>query len=114
MFHEGVNVRGLPITLISRLLAGHPAKRFGMEHLKGTIALGLDADFVLLNPNTTYTLAAEDLLYRHKHSPYIGRTLSCKVAATISRGRVVYTSEEGVLAEEGGQWLQIRKEQYSL
>ncbi|MEK5253161.1 allantoinase [Paenibacillus sp. FSL F4-0125] len=114
MFHEGVNVRGLPVTLISRLLAGQPAKRFGLEHLKGTIALGLDADFVLLNPNTTYTLAAEDLFYRHKHSPYIGRTLSCKVAATICRGQVVYTSEEGVIAEEGGQWLRIRKEQYSL
>ncbi|WHY20707.1 allantoinase [Paenibacillus sp. G2S3] len=114
MFHEGVNVRGLPITLISRLLAGQPAKRFGLDHLKGAIALGLDADLVLLNPNATYTLNAEDLLYRHKHSPYIGKTLSCKVAATICRGRVVYTSDAGVIAEEGGQWLRIRKEQYSL
>jgi len=114
MFHEGVNVRGLPVTLISRLLSGQPAKRFGLDHLKGTIALGLDADLVLLNPNAIYTLNAEDLLYRHKHSPYIGRTLSCKVASTISRGRVVYTSEEGVIAEDGGQWLRIRKEQYSL
>ncbi|MBY3619751.1 allantoinase [Acinetobacter sp. CUI P1] len=114
MFHEGVNLRGLPVTLISRLLSGQPAKRYGLDHLKGTIALGLDADLVLLNPNAIYTLNAEDLLYRHKHSPYIGRTLSCKVASTISRGRVVYTSEEGVIAEDGGQWLRIRKEQYSL
>lgn len=114
MFHEGVNVRGLDVTLISSLLAGQPAKRFGIEHRKGAIALGLDADLVLMNPSTTYTLTAEDLLYRHKHSPYIGRTLSCKVVATICRGNVIYTSEEGVISEGGGQWLRIRKEQYSL
>lgn len=114
MFHEGVNVRGLPVTLISRLLAGQPAKRFGLEHCKGSIALGLDADLVLLDMNTSYTLTEEDLLYRHKHSPYIGKTLSCKVAATLCRGNVVYSAEEGVIAEESGQWLRMKKEQYSL
>ncbi len=114
MFHEGVNVRGLPVTLISQLLASHPAKRFGLEHRKGSIALGMDADLVLLDPNTSYTLSEEDLLYRHKHSPYLGMNLSCKVTATICRGNVVYTSEEGVISGESGQWLRIRKEQQVL
>lgn len=114
MFHEGVQVRGLPITLISSLLAGQPAKRFGLEHCKGRVALGQDADLVLLDMNTSYTLTEEDLFYRHKHSPYLGRTLSCKVAATLCRGNVVYTAEEGIIAEESGQWLQMKKEQYSL
>lgn len=114
MFHEGVNVRGLPVTLISRLLAKNPAERFGMEHRKGSIAIGMDADLVLLNPNASYTLTERNLLYRHKHSPYLGMNLSCKVATTICRGKVVYTSEEGVISEESGQWLRIRKEQHVL
>ncbi len=74
----------------------------------------MDADLVVLNPNTSYTLTEKELLYRHKHSPYLGMNFSCKVAATICRGNVVYTSEEGVISGESGQWLRIRKEQYVL
>lgn len=114
MFHEGVNVRGLPVTQISALLSGLPARRFGLDHRKGSIAPGLDADLVLLNPDHSYTLVAEDLLYRHKHSPYTGMTLSCKVMATLSRGTVVYNAEQGVVAEGGGEWLRTYEGQPSI
>ncbi|AOZ93171.1 allantoinase AllB [Paenibacillus crassostreae] len=109
MFHEGVNKRGIPVTLISKLLAELPAKRFGMAHCKGSIALGLDADLVLLNPSCPYMLTVENLLYRHKHSPYIGMTLSCKVTSTLSRGKLVYIADDGVIVADGGQQLQVRK-----
>ena len=114
LFHEGVNVRGLPVTMISRLLSESPAKRFGLQNKKGSIALGLDADLVLLDPKRTSRLFSESLLYRHKHSPYIGMTLSCKVASTVSRGVIVYTAEDGVISEDGGHWLRIREGQLIL
>ncbi|MNE75378.1 Allantoinase [compost metagenome] len=113
MFHEGVNKRGLPVTQIAALLAEQPARRFGLDHRKGSIATGLDADLVLLDPDCSYTLKAEDLLYRHKHSPYAGMTLSCKVKATLSRGSVVYTAEDGLLAEDGGEWLRVNEGRFS-
>ncbi|MFD2875788.1 allantoinase AllB [Paenibacillus rhizoplanae] len=114
MFHEGVHVRGLPVTQISALISGLPARRFGLEGRKGSITPGLDADLVLLDPDAAYTLRAEDLLYRHRHSPYVGMTLSCKVTATICRGNVVYTAAEGVIAGGGGEWLRIRHSQPGL
>ncbi|WP_238654917.1 allantoinase AllB [Paenibacillus piscarius] len=114
MFHEGVQVRGLPVTLISALLSGQPARRFGLEQRKGAIAVGLDADLVLLDPNAAYTLRAEDLLYRHRHSPYAGMALSCKVTATLCRGEVVYTAGEGIVDGGGGEWLRITRSQPGL
>lgn len=114
MFHEGVHMRGLPVTQVSALLSGRPARRFGLDHRKGSIAPGLDADLVLLNPKASYTLAAGDLLYRHKHSPYTGMTLSCKVTATVCRGKVIYTAEQGVVSADGGEWLQIYSGQQAL
>lgn len=111
MFHEGVQVRGLPVTLISALLSGQPARRFGLDQRKGAIAAGLDADLVLLDPNAAYTLRAEDLLYRHRHSPYAGMALSCKVTATLCRGEVVYTAGEGIVHGGGGEWLRITRSQ---
>lgn len=114
MFHEGVNRRRLPVTLISKLLAELPARRFGMQRRKGSIALGKDADLVLLHPGRTYTLTAENLFYRHKHSPYLGMTLSCQVTSTISRGKLVYTAEDGILSAYRGEWLRITDRQLSL
>ncbi|MFD1775603.1 allantoinase [Paenibacillus rhizophilus] len=114
MFHEGVNKRKLPVTLISRLLSGLPAERFGLSGRKGSIALGLDADLAVLNPDMPYTLAASDLLYRHKHSPYAGMNLSCRVTSTICRGEIVYTREQGVISPEGGEWIKIGEGQPAL
>ncbi|WNS40883.1 allantoinase [Paenibacillus sp. MMS20-IR301] len=105
MFHEGVQKRGLPVTQMSALLSALPARRFGLEHRKGSIAEGMDADLVLLDPHAAYTLQAEDLLYRHKHSPYAGMTLSCRVQATICRGKVVYTAAEGLVDGSSGEWI---------
>ncbi|ASA19694.1 allantoinase AllB [Paenibacillus donghaensis] len=111
LFHEAVHVRGLPVTLIAQLLADGPARRFGLEQRKGRIAPGLDADLVLLDPAASYTLAAGDLLYRHKHSPYVGMALSCRVVATFSRGTAVYTAADGLLAADRGRWLHGKEEQ---
>jgi allantoinase len=103
MFHEGVNRRGLPVSLITRLLAASPAERFGMAERKGTIAVGLDADLVLLHPDMPYVLQAENLLYRHRMSPYTGMPLSCRVTATLLRGRLVYSLESGLIAPGSGE-----------
>jgi len=105
LFDEAVLRRGLPATLIAELTAAGPARRFGLSSRKGRIAPGLDADFVLLDPARSYTLQAEQLQYRHRHSPYIGRTFGCKVKATYVRGIAVYTEEEGVVVPGGGRFV---------
>ncbi|MBB6675451.1 allantoinase AllB [Cohnella nanjingensis] len=102
MLHEGAFLRGIPLQRIAALVAGMPAKRFGLYPRKGEIAVGFDADLALVDPKRAYTLRKEDLLQRHPHSPYIGRTFSCRVTATYVRGKLVYALGSGIVAPGGG------------
>lgn len=70
------------------LWAENPSRRFGLHHRKGVIAPGLDADFCLLKAGDR-VIRAEDLLYRHSVSPYVGKNLAWTVLQTWSRGRPV-------------------------
>ncbi|WP_255570721.1 allantoinase [Cohnella sp. CFH 77786] len=103
LLHEGVLTRKLPLSRLADLIAGAPARRFGLQGAKGSIAVGLDADLAVVDLNRSYVLEKEHLFYRHPVSPYIGMTLNARVAATICRGRTVYTSEAGITAPGGGE-----------
>lgn len=102
---EGHVKRGLPLTLLSRLLAANPAKRFGLQASKGEIRIGADADLVLIHLNKSYILEEGHLYQRHKHSPYIGEELHCKVAATYLRGQRVYDEDTGLGEGKLGRWV---------
>ncbi|MCD9020871.1 allantoinase AllB [Cohnella silvisoli] len=105
MFDEGYLTRGLPLPLLSRMLSEAPARRLGLHPRKGRLAVGYDADIVLINPDAPYVLQPEQLLYRHKQSVYTGRSFRCRVTLTMNRGRVVYALDQGVGESLGGEWL---------
>jgi allantoinase len=86
---EGYYCRALPLELIARLTAEYVAQRFRLPG-KGKLAIGADADLALVDLGATATLQAQDLFYRHPHSPYVGRRLRGRVMRTILRGRTVY------------------------
>lgn len=92
LFDEGVQKRDLSL------------KRFGLDN-KGSIAVGKDADFVFIKPESSYTLQAEDLEYRNKLSPYVGRTINAQVAKTILRGEETYSLEDGVSNDFRGEFI---------
>lgn len=108
MLHEGHAVRGIPLPKLAALLSANPAKRFGLYPRKGEIAVGFDADLAIVDPEASYTLTKEDLLQKHKFSPYVGRTFSCRVETTIVRGSVVYEAGSGIRHPARG--IQLRAE----
>lgn len=112
MFDEGFLQRGIPLPLLSRLLSEAPARRFGLLPRKGKLAVGADADLVLINPDSPYVLQAEDLYYRHPLSVYTGRSFRSRVALTMSRGKIVYKLNEGVGAIRMGNWLRSKPDQH--
>lgn len=104
MFDEAVQKRGMRPDRLMKLLSSNPARVFGIPG-KGRIEPGLDADIVLLKPNSPYVLKTEDLLYRHKHSAYVGREIGCQVMKTILRGNVVYERGRGVVGVPSGRYV---------
>ena len=104
LFDEGVQKRDMSLTRFAEIIAGNPADLYELDN-KGHISVGYDADFVLIKPDSPYTLAAEDLEYRNKISPYIGKEIGAQVAKTILRGEVVYSQEDGVNQDYIGEFI---------
>ena len=95
---EGYAQRDLPLPVITSITAGYVARRFKLFPRKGELAVGADADITLVDLQRSIRLDAADLLYRHQHSPYIGRTMSATILRTLVRGRTVY--RDGMIVGE--------------
>lgn len=107
MFDQAFIERNIPLTEIAKWFSTNPALRFGLYPRKGTISIGADADFAVVDPNLEHTIIKEELFSRHRHSPYIGRKFRCRVTNTVSRGKIVYNLNEGIIGIPTGQWLQV-------
>lgn len=89
-------------TSLERVVAAYsaaPARRYRLAG-KGAIAPGADADLVVVDPTATRTIRSADVVSRAGWTPYDGREVRGRVAATIVRGQVV--AEDGTLAEGPG------------
>lgn len=110
LFDEGHLKRGIPLPVLSKALSEGPARRFGLYPRKGRIALGADADLVLVDPDAPNVLTPQRLRYRHPISLYAGRAFRSDIALTMNRGNVVYTREDGLVGSPEGRWLQAAPE----
>jgi allantoinase len=79
----------LELTHVARLTSGNIVDRFDIAS-KGRIDVGFDADLALVNVAACYELRRDQLLDRHKLSPYVGRTFHGRVARTILRGQTIF------------------------
>jgi len=84
--------RGVKLESMARWMAAAPACLASLEGRKGTIAAGADADLVVFDPDTEWTISKDDLHFRHKLSPYIGLAARGRVRETWLRGEMVYSS----------------------
>lgn len=104
LFDEGVQKRGMSLTRFAEIIASKPAELYALDG-KGHISVGYDADFVFIQPESPYKLEAEDLEYRNKISPYIGKEIGAQVVKTILRGETVYCKDEGVAEDYIGEFI---------
>ena len=82
--------RGYSIEQVARWMCSRPAKLIGMDHRKGRLAPGFDADLIVWDPDTPVTPTPEWLLHRHPTTPYEGESLYGSVEQTYLRGIRIY------------------------
>jgi allantoinase len=90
----------LPLEKVAALLSGNVAGRFGFLE-KGRLEAGADADLALVDLGEISTLRQQDLLYRHKMSPFVGRAFQGKVVRTLVRGETVFRDGKIVARPRG-------------
>ncbi len=101
IYTYGVETGRLQLTDVARLLCENPARLFGIDHRKGFIRPGADADIVLYDPEPETALKQESTHYLAGYSPYEGMRIRGEVQLTISRGDIIY--ERGKLTDVVGR-----------
>jgi len=98
--------RGLALEHLIRLLCTRPAQIAGIADRKGALALGLDADVVLIDLERDWTVQTEWLASRHPHSPFVGWTVRGWLERTVLRGQTLMSGGAVRPEVQGlGYWL---------
>lgn len=92
--------RGFTLTDVARWMCSAPAQLVGLGSRKGQIAPGFDADFVVFNPDRSFTITAGRIHHRHKVTPYEGRQVLGVIERTYLRGRKIF--DNGAFTEPTG------------
>jgi allantoinase len=88
------HARGFTLDDLARWLCERPARLAGLDHCKGAIAVGKDADLAVIDENGATVVREGTLRHRWKTTPYLGRTLRGQVLETWLRGQCIYRDGE--------------------
>jgi dihydroorotase-like cyclic amidohydrolase len=83
---QAVQAGRMTLPEVVRVMAGAPARTFGLSDRKGAIAPRMDADLVVVDMDMQETLGAERLLSRGKVSVYEGWEVTGAPVMTFVRG----------------------------
>ena len=101
LLSEGWRAGRLSLARLVEVSSAAAARRFGLAGRKGALAVGHDADVVLVDPEAEWTVRGEELHSKAGWTPFEGRTFRGKVRRTFVRGRLVYDDGAGVVGDPG-------------
>lgn len=96
--------RGFGLDHLTEWLSTAPARLAGL-HRKGAIEVGMDADFLIWDPDGATEVVGAGLEHRHPLTPYEGMRLRGKVEKVLLAGQTLFTPVTGVVGI-GGRMLE--------
>lgn len=102
-----VNQGKISLQRVVELFSEMPARVLGLYPRKGCIAVGADADLVLLDLAHKWKIKNENIVSKSGWSPYDGTEITGKPVVTIVRGQVV--AENGKVVAEPGTGLPVSR-----
>jgi dihydropyrimidinase len=111
LFSEGVQKGRLTLGRFVEVISTNPAKLFGMWPRKGTITVGSDADFTVIDPGRRLKIESPRMQSQSDYDPFEGFEAVGWPVKTIVRGRVVV--DGGELKVERGYGELIRRDRYN-
>ena len=109
LFSEGVNKERITLNKYVEVTSTNPAKIFGMFPRKGTIAVGSDADIILVDPKAKHTLSASSHHMNVDYSAYEGWELTGKVKTVMLRGTVAIDNGRCMVEKGFGKFIRRKK-----
>ena len=88
---------------MAELLAWNPAQRYGLPS-KGDIAVGFDADLVLVDPHESFVVRAAESPSQQGYTPFEGQELTGRVKSTFLRGQLI-CQNGNIVGPARGQYL---------
>ena len=90
LYSEGLRRGRLTLPRFLDAVSGSAARRYGLAARKGSIAVGKDADLVLVDPSAETIIRGARLLSKGRITPFDGMRLTGRALATYVRGRRVF------------------------
>ncbi len=89
LYTYGVHQSRITLQQLVQVLGTHPARIFGLNHRKGDIQIGLDADLIIWNPDQETILSSSHGHGRADWCPYEGMKIAGTLEYTILRGTIL-------------------------
>ena len=109
LFSEGVVKNKITLNKYVEVACTNPAKIFGMFPRKGTIAIGSDADIIIIDPNEKHTISEKIHHMNVDYSAYEGWEVTGKVKTVLLRGKVVIDDNNCLVQKGYGKFIKRNK-----
>jgi dihydropyrimidinase len=100
LLSEGINKGRLSYGKLLRVASRNPARIFGLYPKKGVLAIGSDADFVIVDRSREEKISADMMLSKCEWTLYEGLTMRGAPVMTFVRGVQVF-GEGKILTKPG-------------
>jgi dihydroorotase-like cyclic amidohydrolase len=101
LFSEFYQNKKVPLATMIKLTSKNQAKRYGLFPRKGSMQIGTDADFTVIDLKRPFQVDESKLHSLGKYSPFNGNTFNCSIDKTIVRGDIVFDCQKGFLQKPG-------------